>query len=125
VTRYVVWLLRYLWSCISKTSYGVFMYSPGVMYVCSWCVARRLLVVSLPTLGWVVIVSELVSLMWGRFSWFTYLYHVAWMICVGVVCLGSFLCSWYAGSVRVDARVDRAVYILWRGRGLSPLCSFA
>ncbi len=38
-----------------------------------------------------------------------YLCHVAWIICVGVVCLGSFLCSWYAGSDRVDARTDRAL----------------
>ena len=55
-----------------------------------------------------------------------YLCHVAWMICVGVVmCLGSFLCSWYVGSIRVAARIDRAVSSLWWGRGLSPLCSFA
>ena len=58
VTMYVIWLLRYLWSCISRTSYGVLLMDLlGVMYVCPWYVARRLLVVPLPTLGWVVIVS--------------------------------------------------------------------
>ena len=57
VTRYEVWLFRYLWSYISITSYVVCMVSLGVMYVSSCCVARRLLVISLPRLGWVVIVS--------------------------------------------------------------------
>ena len=55
-----------------------------------------------------------------------YLCLVSWMICDGVVmCLGSLLCSWFAGSISVAARVDRVVYSLGWGRGLSPLCSFA
>jgi hypothetical protein len=98
------------------------MVSLGVMYVYSWCVARRRLEILLPTLGWVVIVSELESLIVGRFSWLVYLCHVSGIICVDVVmCLGSFLCSWNASSISVAARVDRAVASLGWGRGLSPL----
>jgi hypothetical protein len=59
VTRYEVWLLRCLWSCISRIAYVMCMVSLGVMYVSSWCVARRLLAIPLPRLGCVVIVSEL------------------------------------------------------------------
>ena len=48
------------------------------------------------------------------------------MVCVVfVVGLGSLVCSWDAGSVSVVARVDRAMFRLGWGRGLSPLCSFA
>ncbi len=48
------------------------------------------------------------------------------MVCVVVVDgLGSFVCSWDAGCISVSARVDRAIYSLGWGRGLSPLCSFA
>ena len=39
--------------------------------------------------------------------------------------LGSFMCSWDACVVSVVARVDRANASLGRGRGLSPVCSFA
>ncbi len=42
-----------------------------------------------------------------------------------VVGLGSLVCSWVAGCVSVVARVDRAISSLGRGRGLSPVCSFA
>ena len=52
--------------------------------------------------------------------------HVSWMICDGdVLCLGSLLCSWYAGSISVVARVDMVVFSLGWGQGLSPLCSVA
>jgi len=62
----------------------------------------------------------------GRFSWFMYLCHVACMICVGgVMWLGSLVCSWDAVSIRVAARVDRAMSSSWLGRGLCPLCSYA
>jgi hypothetical protein len=48
------------------------------------------------------------------------------MVCVVVViCLGSFVCSWDAGSVSVVARVDKTMSSLGCDRGLSPLCSFA
>ena len=57
VTRYVVWLCRCMWYCISSTSYAVFMVSLGVMYVYSWYVALRLFEPLLLTLVWVVIVS--------------------------------------------------------------------
>ena len=47
--------------------------------------------------------------MFGRFSWLMTLCHVLCMVCVVVVVgLGSFVCSWDAGSVIVVARVDRA-----------------
>ncbi len=36
VRRYVVWLWRCLWSCISNSSYDVFMVSRCAMYGCSW-----------------------------------------------------------------------------------------
>jgi hypothetical protein len=102
------------------------MFSLSVMYVYSWCVARRHLEVLLPTLdGWVVIVSLLEPLIVGRFSWFMYLCHVSWMICVGVVmCLGSFLCTWNGGSISVSARVDRAMPSLglWGGTGVCLRC---
>jgi len=42
-----------------------------------------------------------------------------------VVCLGSLLCIWDACSIRVAARVNRAISSLWLSRGLSLLCSFA
>jgi hypothetical protein len=48
------------------------------------------------------------------------------MFCVVVVIgVGSFVCSWDAGSVSVVARVDMAMSSLGCGRGLSPLCIFA
>ena len=48
------------------------------------------------------------------------------MIFVGVVmCLGSLLCSWYVGSIRVVARDARARSSLWWNRGLSPMCSLS
>ena len=62
----------------------------------------------------------------GRFSWLMYLCHVSCMVCVVIfVGLGSLVCSWDAGCVSVVARVDRAISSLGRGRGLSPVCSFA
>ncbi len=62
----------------------------------------------------------------GRFSWLMYLCHVSCMVCVVVVVgLGSLTCSWDAGCDSVVARVDRATSNLGRGRGLSPVCSFA
>ena len=62
----------------------------------------------------------------GRFSWLMNLCHDSCMACVvAVVGLGSFVCSWDAGVVSVVARVDRANASLGRGRGLSPVCSFA
>ncbi len=92
------------------------------MYVCCWCIARRHFVVLLP---WVVIVSQLEVLIVGRFCWFMYVCHVSWMICdVAAVGLGSLVCSWDDGSIRMASRVDRAVSSLGWGRGLSPLCSF-
>jgi hypothetical protein len=42
------------------------------------------------------------------------------MVVDAVVCLGSFLCSQCDGSVRVAARVDRAVASLLLGRDWSP-----
>ena len=55
-----------------------------------------------------------------------YLCHVSCMVCVvNVVGLGSFVCSWDAGCVSVEARVDRATSNLGVGRGLSPVWSFA
>ena len=48
------------------------------------------------------------------------------MVCVVVVIgLGSFVCSWDAGSVSVVARVDKEMSSLRCGWGLSPLCIFA
>ena len=48
------------------------------------------------------------------------------MVCVVVVIgVGSFVCSWDAGSVSVVARVDKVMSSLGCCRGLSPLCSFA
>ena len=44
---------------------------------------------------------------------------------VVVIGLGSFVCSWNAGTVSVVARVVKAMSSLGCGRGLSPLCSFA
>jgi len=62
----------------------------------------------------------------GRFSWSMTLCHVSCMACVVVVIsLGSLVCSWDAGSVSVVARVDRPIFSLGCGRGLSPECSFA
>ena len=73
-----------------------------------------------------VIVSYLMVLMVGRFSWLMNLCHVSCMVCgVVVIGLGSFVYSWDAGSVSVVARVDRANSSLGRGRGVSPVCSFA
>ena len=40
---------------------------------------------------------------------------------VVVIGLGSFVCSWDAGSVSVVARVDNAMSSLGCGRGLSPV----
>ena len=56
----------------------------------------------------------------GMFCWLMYLCHVSCMVCVvNVVGLGSFVCSWDAGCVSVEARVDRATSNLGVGRGLS------
>ena len=53
-----------------------------------------------------LIVSYLVVLMVGRFSWLMNLCHDSCMVCVVIVVgLGSF--EWYAGVVSVVARVDR------------------
>ncbi len=57
VIMYAVLLCRCMCYCISSTSYDVFMFSLGVMCVCSWRVALRLFENVLLTLVWVVIVS--------------------------------------------------------------------
>ena len=73
-----------------------------------------------------VIVSYLVALVVGRFSWLMNLCHVSCMVCeVVVIGLRSFVYSWDAVSVSVLARVNRANSSLGWGRGLSPVCSFA
>ena len=70
-----------------------------------------------------MIVSYLVVLMVGKFSWLMNLCHVSCMVCVvDVIGLGSFMCSWDAGSVSVVARVDRANASLGWGRGSSFAC---
>jgi hypothetical protein len=108
-TRYVVWLFMCLWSCISKTSYGVSIVSLGVMYVSHVCVAPCFLVVPLFRLMCVVMVSYVVGLASGRASWFMYWSHDVCICCVVfVVGLGSFLYSWFDGRVRVVRSVDIA-----------------
>jgi hypothetical protein len=72
VTRYVVWLFRCLWSCISMTSYGLSIVSLGITYVSPVCMAPCFLVVPLSRLMCVVMVSYVVSLASGRASWFMY-----------------------------------------------------
>ena len=67
-TKYVVWLFRCLWSCISMTSYGVSIVLLGVMYVTTVCVAPCFLVVPLARLMCVVMVSYVVGLASGRAS---------------------------------------------------------
>ncbi len=62
----------------------------------------------------------------GRFSLLMNLCFVSCMVCVVVVVgLGSFVCSWDAGSVSVVARVDKANSSLGWNRDLSPVCSFS
>ncbi len=68
----MVWLFKYLWSCISKTSYGVSIVSLGVMYVSHVYVAPCFLVVPLSRLMREVMVSYVVCLASGRASWFMY-----------------------------------------------------
>jgi len=66
VTRYVVWLFRCMWPCISITSYEVWIVSLGVMYVSPMYVAPCFLVVPLSRLMCVVRVSYVVGLASGR-----------------------------------------------------------
>jgi len=113
VIRYVVWLFRCMWSFISMTSYGVSIVSLGVMYVSPVCVAPCFLVFPLSRLMCVVMISYLVDLASGRAAWFMYWSHDVCIWCVlFLVALGSFMCSWFDGRVRVVWSVDIASYRL-------------
>jgi hypothetical protein len=125
VTKYVVWLWRCLLSSIFSTS--------RLFNGFAWCHVCVFLVYRSPSFG---DASHNAcgggnSFVVGGFScWEVFVVDICLPclmdVCVVVVIgLGSFLCSWDAGSVSVVARVDRAMSSLGWGRGLSPLCSFA
>ena len=112
-TRYVVWLVKCMWSCISMTSYGVSIVSLGVMYVAPVFAAPCFLVFPFSRLICEVMVSDVVCLASGRASRFMYWSHDGFIFCVlYVVGLGSFLCSWFVGRVRVVLSVDIASFRL-------------
>ncbi len=103
------------------TSYGVSIVSLGAIYVSPVCVASCFLTVPLSRLVCVVMVSYVDCLAIGKVSWSMYCSHDVCICCVlSVVGLGSFLCSWFYGIVRVVRRVDMASSRLLLIRCWSP-----
>ena len=91
------------------TSYGVIIVSLGVMYVSPVYVAHCFLVFPLSRLMCEVMVSYVVGLASGRASWFMYWSHDGCIFFfLYEVGLGSVLCSWFVGRVRVVLSVDIA-----------------
>ncbi len=85
------------------------MTSYGVSIVSLVCVVPCFLVVPLSRLMGVVMVSYVVFLATCRASWFICWSHYVCICCVlFVVDLGSFLCFWFDGRVRVVRSVDMA-----------------
>ena len=83
--------------------------SLGVMYVSPVYVAPCFLVVHFSRLMYEVMVSYVVCLASGRASWFMYWSHDGCIFFVlHVVGLGSFLCSWVVGGVKVVLSIDIA-----------------
>ncbi len=90
------------------------------------CVAPRFLVGPLSMLMWEVMVLYVDVLPSGRASWFMYGSHVECIFYgLYVMALGSFLCSWVIGRIRVVMSVNRASSRLLLMRFWSPLLSLA
>ena len=102
-------------------SYGVIIVSLGAIYVSLVCVASCFLTFPLSRLVCVVMVSYVDCLAIGMVSWSMYWSHDVCICCVlFVVILGSFLCSWFDGRVKVVRRVDMASSRLLLMRCWSP-----
>jgi hypothetical protein len=96
----VLYFYNVIWVCIV---------SLGVMKVSSVYIALCFLAIPLSKIIYEVIVSYVVCLPSERFSWFMYCSHdVCIFLVLCVVVLGSFLCSWFVGRIRVVLSVDRA-----------------
>ena len=90
VTSYAAWLFKCLWSSICMTSYGVSIFSLGVVYVSPVYVAPCFMIVRLSMLMCEVMVSYVGCLPSGRASWFMYWSHD------GYICL---FCMWWVWGV--------------------------